>query len=271
MTAVGHRRHASARTTARRHPAHQSTCGACATLAALLTLGALVGCERQMRDMYSQPKLDPGEASPLFADGKASRPPPPGAVVRTMGDLAATSSGRRDDGELMRREAASAALQPPALGEALLQRGRERFSIYCLPCHGALGDGNGPVALRGFPHPPTFHQPRLRAAPDRHLFDVITQGYGVMVPYADRVTPEDRWAIVAYLRALQLSQHATFAELPSSLQARLRALPPTAEAPTPSPPSSSDSASAPPPSERPASSPARPGATRGGAATGVAR
>ncbi len=78
---------------------------------------------------------------------------------------------------------------------------------------------------RGFPAPPSYHQPRLREAPDRHFFDVITHGYGVMVPYADRVTPEDRWAIVAYIRALQLSQHAPAAALPPTLQARLRALP----------------------------------------------
>lgn len=198
--------------------------------ALLVLLLTLAGCERVVRNMYEQPRLDPGEGSSLFADGLASRPPPPGSVAHAMGDLAATSSGRRGTELPPQLQAAVAASAPPPFSAALLRRGQERYGIYCLPCHGALGDGDGPVVRRGFPAPPSYHQARLRQAPDRHFFDVMTQGYGVMVSYADRVTPEDRWAIVAYIRALQLSQHARIGELPPALQASLRALPPTAGA-----------------------------------------
>jgi mono/diheme cytochrome c family protein len=103
----------------------------------------------------------------------------------------------------------------------LLRRGQERFSIYCMPCHSPAGDGDGMVVRRGFPAPPSFHSDRLRAVPDRHIYDVITQGYGIMYPYADRVEPQDRWAIVAYIRALQLSQHAAADELSPAQRARL--------------------------------------------------
>ena len=192
---------------------------------------ALAGCERTMKNMYVQPKLGPDAASPLFPDGKGSRPPPPGSVAVASGDLAKTSSGRHGRDELEAREAANAASAPPATDLALLQRGQARYDIYCAPCHSIVGDGDGMVVRRGFPRPPSFHQARLRDAPDRHFFDVITQGYGVMLPYADRVTPQDRWAIVAYIRALQLSQDAPVAALPIDLQAGLRALPVPARAP----------------------------------------
>ena len=192
---------------------------------------ALAGCERTMKDMYVQPRLGPDAASPLWDDGKGSRPPPPGSVPMAVGDLAKTSSGRRGREELDARAAAESAAAPPATDLALLQRGRSRFDVYCSPCHSIVGDGDGMIARRGFPHPPTFHQARLRDAPDRHFYDVITQGYGVMPSYADRVTPQDRWAIVAYIRALQLSQNAQLGALPPELQASLRALPVPAHTP----------------------------------------
>jgi len=194
-------------------------------LALLLGLGLLGGCERLMRDMYEQPRYDPGEGSPLFANGKASRTPPPQSVPYSMGDPAAISSGRRGWEAVAERQVASLAETPPPVNRALLLRGRERYEIYCLPCHSPLGDGDGPIVRHGFPAPPSYHEPRLRAAPDRHFYDVITHGYGVMYAYGDRVEPADRWAIVAYIRALQLSQHAPFAALPPDLQASLRALP----------------------------------------------
>ena len=200
-------------------------------LALLAAACVLAGCERTMKDMYVQPRLGPDAASPLWDDGKGSRPPPPGSVPVAVGDLARTSSGRRGRDELDARAAAESAAAPPAVDLALLQRGQSRFDVYCSPCHSIVGDGDGMIARRGFPHPPTFHQARLRDAPDRHFYDVITQGYGVMPSYADRVTPQDRWAIVAYIRALQLSQNAQVGALPPELRASLRALP----TPTPAP------------------------------------
>lgn len=108
--------------------------------------------------------------------------------------------------------------QTPPVTLALLERGQERFRIYCTPCHSKLGDGNGMVVQRGFPPPPSYHIDRLRQAPVRHLYDVITNGYGAMYSFAERVQPADRWAIVAYIRALQRSQHATVADLPADQQ-----------------------------------------------------
>ena len=196
-----------------------------AALVPIALLLALAGCERAMHNMYRQPRYDRYESSPLFPNGRSERPPPPGSVPMAMGDLAATSSSRRGGQELRARAAAEAAAAPPPITAALLRRGQERFDIECLPCHSPAGDGDGPVVRRGFPHPPSFHQPRLRSAPDRHFYDVITNGYGVMYSYADRVTPQDRWAIVAYIRALQLSQDAPVAQVPAPIRERLPAAP----------------------------------------------
>ena len=110
---------------------------------------------------------------------------------------------------------------PLPVTAATLARGQERFGIFCAPCHGPLGDGDGLVARRGFPNPPSYHSDRLRNAPDSHLFAVITHGYGAMYPYANRVPPADRWAIVAYIRALQRSQHASLADVPAGERERL--------------------------------------------------
>jgi mono/diheme cytochrome c family protein len=107
----------------------------------------------------------------------------------------------------------------------LLARGQQRFGIYCAPCHGFGGDGDGMIVQRGMPRPPSFHSARLRTAPDAHFMAVITQGYGVMYSYADRVAPRDRWAIIAYIRALQLSRNAPVAELPEALRKRLNVAP----------------------------------------------
>ena len=110
----------------------------------------------------------------------------------------------------------------PALTPALLARGQERFRIYCTPCHSELGDGQGMIVQRGFPPPPSYHEERLRNAPTRHFYDVITHGYGAMYPFADRVPSDDRWAIAAYIRALQRSQNATLAEVPAAARGALR-------------------------------------------------
>lgn len=193
------------------------------TLVALAFALLAAGCERQMHDMYQQPRFDPDEGSSLWPDGRADRPPVPGTVVAATGDIAGTSSGRHGRQDAANwREAEQSQASPP-LTRTLLLRGQERYSIYCLPCHSPLGDGDGPVARHGFPHPPTYHQPRLRDATDRYLFDVITNGHGIMYSYADRVSPQDRWAIVAYIRALQLSQNAPIAQLPPALRDKVAA------------------------------------------------
>jgi len=137
----------------------------------------------------------------------------PASTPRTCSTLpAGTSSGRAGANDEQRRiEAEDATAIPYPVTLALLARGQERYEIYCVPCHSPLGDGAGMIARRGFPHPPSFHIDRLRRAPDRHIYDVMTNGYGVMYAYADRVSPQDRWAIVAYIRALQRSQGARLA------------------------------------------------------------
>lgn len=181
--------------------------------ACVLALASVSACENAAQNMYDQAKYKPLAASPLWADGRASRPREPDTVAFSTGPLADVSSGQRG---VIPAQAHSAVYT-----RAALMRGRERFNIYCSPCHGTAGDGNGYITLRGFPHPPTYHSDRLRAAPDEHFFDVITHGYGVMYPYADRVAPDDRWAIIAYIRALQLSQHAPLSDVPTEERAKL--------------------------------------------------
>ncbi|TME46494.1 MAG: cytochrome c [Alphaproteobacteria bacterium] len=132
----------------------------------------------------------------LFPDGTEAQPLPQGVVAQD--DL----------------ERADQSAKPPAVDARLLARGRERYDIYCSPCHGLTGSGDGMIVRRGFPAPPSYHAARLRAAPAQHIFDVITGGYGVMYSYASRIEPHDRWAIVAYVRALQESQSAKLADMP---------------------------------------------------------
>ena len=180
----------------------------------LLSVALLGGCEKLARNMYDQPRYKPMRESPLFADGTSARNAVPGTLAAASGVLAGTSSGRLGaDSELERAKAEAASANPYPVTMELLRRGQERYNIYCAPCHSPLGDGDGMVARRGFPHPPSYHSDRLRQAPDRHFYDVMTKGYGIMAPYADRVAPEERWAIVAYIRALQLSQYARIEDL----------------------------------------------------------
>jgi mono/diheme cytochrome c family protein len=113
-------------------------------------------------------------------------------------------------------------VQAPPVTLALLQRGQERFRIYCTPCHSELGDGGGMVVQRGFPPPPSYHIDRLRKVPAQHFYDVITNGHGAMYSFANRVQPADRWAIAAYIRALQRSQNATVADVPADQRGALQ-------------------------------------------------
>jgi mono/diheme cytochrome c family protein len=182
-------------------------------LGLLLSMG-IAGCDRSRFDMLRQPRLGPDASSPLFKDRKATRAPPPDTVAHAIGDAALVTSGRQGTAALQERDAAEARMSLPARPpRALLLRGQERYAIYCMPCHSPVGDGDGMVVRRGFPAPPSFHTERLRGASDRHLYDVISQGFGIMYPMADRIEPADRWAIVAFVRALQLSRHAPVSDL----------------------------------------------------------
>jgi mono/diheme cytochrome c family protein len=188
----------------------------------LLSLIVLAACEKAKQDMYDQPRYKPMARSDLFDNGTSVRVPPEGLAAYAQGPFSGTSSGRIGTEDMARRTAALAAQSIPyPITRQLLLRGQERYAIYCMPCHSPAGDGDGLIARRGFPHPPSYHIDRLRQAPDRHFFDVISNGYGIMYSYADRVEPEDRWAIVAYIRALQLSQHVDVHDLPADLAARL--------------------------------------------------
>ncbi len=165
-------------------------------------------------DMHVQPKYMPDDPSSLFQDGRSDRPEVPGTVAR----------GHLRTDELLytgRVNGVSADQFPFPVTREVLERGRERFNIYCTPCHDYTGSGQGMVVQRGFPPPPSYHSDRLRKAPAGHFFEVMTNGYGAMYSYAGRIAPEDRWAIVAYIRALQLSQHATMDDVPPEQRQKL--------------------------------------------------
>lgn len=162
---------------------------------------ALTGACRQK--MANQPRYDPFESSDFFTDGMAARPRVPGTVAR--GELATIPEVR--DGF------------PMPVTRALLDRGEQRFNIYCTPCHGRLGDGAGMIPSRGYRRPPSFHTATLRAQPTGHYYDVMTNGFGSMPSYRTMIPPQDRWAIIAYIKALQLSQNATVADVPPAQRA----------------------------------------------------
>lgn len=159
----------------------------------LVVLGLLGGCHRVTEDMGRQPRHNPDSRSALFADQQAARAPVPDGIVHASGDLAQLSSGRLD----------AARTSAPLLGDALIHRGQDRYVIYCLPCHGVSGAGDGEVVRRGFPKPPPLNSGTVVSATDARLTTAIRQGVGVMGPFSDRVSEADAAAIVAYLRVLQ--------------------------------------------------------------------
>jgi hypothetical protein len=160
-----------------------------------------------LNDMVDQAKREPHEASGIFLDGSSSRPIPPNtASWDEPVESIFFTTGRSVEGELIDAF-------PYPIDMDLLERGRERYDIYCSPCHGLDGYGQGIIVQRGFSPPSSFHIERLREAPAGHFFDVITNGFGQMYPYGYRVKPADRWAITAYIRALQLSQFTPLDEL----------------------------------------------------------
>jgi mono/diheme cytochrome c family protein len=168
-----------------------------------ICVAGVAGCTQEMAE---QPRYDPLEPSAFFTDGRSARPPVEGTVPKGYPRL---------DEHLYGGTVASVPADrlPMPLTHQLLVRGQERYDIYCSPCHDRVGNGQGMIVRRGFSPPPSFHDERLRLAPIGHFFIVMTEGYGTMPDYAAQVPPHDRWAIAAYIRALQLSQHATLAQL----------------------------------------------------------
>jgi mono/diheme cytochrome c family protein len=159
--------------------------------------------------MEHQPKLRPQSRNEFFADGRADRVPPPRTVARGM---------LRTEDHLHQGKDAGGAFAPGmpaglAIDVSFLQRGRDQYQIYCAPCHGATGDGNGITKRYGMGATPTYHDPRLRTMPDGEIYNTITNGKNTMLPYADKLVPEDRWAVVAFVRALQRAQQGTAADV----------------------------------------------------------
>jgi hypothetical protein len=192
---------------------------------------ALAGCRQ---DMHDQPRFKPLAQSDFYPDLRSARPPVEGTVAR--GQLHEDTyfyTGRMgaNPGDYM----------PFAVTQADLDRGRERFNVYCAPCHSRLGDGNGMIPQRGYRHPPSYHDERLRKAPLGYFFQVITDGFGAMPDYAAQIPPRDRWCIVAYIRALQLSQNATVGDAGGK------------QVPSPAPEFEEPGSGATPPIERPPS------------------
>jgi mono/diheme cytochrome c family protein len=176
----------------------------------------LSGCRSEM---YDQPRYEPYEATEFFDDGTSARPLVAGTVPwRDPREQKVASSEVFATGKAADKLAEEL---PFPLDRALLDRGQQRYRIFCTPCHGELGDGRGMIVRRGFNPPPSFHSALVRDKPIGHYFDVMTRGYGTMYSYAARVPARDRWAIAAYIRALQLSQNAKAADLPAQDQARL--------------------------------------------------
>jgi hypothetical protein len=175
----------------------------------------LAGCARL--DMQDQPKYKPQRPSEFFADGRSERQPVDGTIARgALDEDTAFYEGKDGDGEDITDF-------PIAINKAVIERGHQRFDVYCSPCHGRIGNGLGMIVRRGFKQPPSYHIDRLREAPVGHFYDVISNGYGGMLNYAAQVQPRDRWAIIAYIRALQYSENANINDLPAEARNRIPA------------------------------------------------
>jgi mono/diheme cytochrome c family protein len=177
----------------------------------LIMVGWLTACRQDMRN---DSRLKPLQETAFFADRNSSRPLVRGTIPRGGADQDEFYWTGQIAGHLVK------GFPSPVTAEQL-NRGRERYNIYCSVCHGITGKGDGMVVQRGFPPPPSLHEQRLRDAPEGHLFNVISNGYGAMYSYGSRVDPEDRWAIIAYIRALQISQNSGLANVPPGLRTEL--------------------------------------------------
>ena len=172
---------------------------------------ALMGCRQ---DMHNQPRYKPLAGTDFFGDGRSARPFVEGTVARGHLRLdAARYTGKVGDADVD--------YFPFPITRADLERGHDRFNIYCTPCHGRLGLGDGMVVKRGYRQPPSYMTDKLTQAPVGHFFDVISNGFGAMPSYASRLTPDDRWRVIAYVRALELSQNATLADVPEDKKGEL--------------------------------------------------
>jgi hypothetical protein len=191
--------------------------GRARALLAIAAVLAAVGGGACRQDMHDQPKYKPLRSSPFFDDARTSRPRIEGTVAR--GELA--GDAERTTGK--DRGGRYVVAGPLPVTAELLRRGRERYDIFCAVCHDRAGTGRGMIVQRGYRRPESLHVDRLRTAPDGYFFENITAGFGVMPSYAAQVPVDDRWAIVAYVRALQLSQRATLADLPAAERAKLEA------------------------------------------------
>ncbi len=169
------------------------------------------GCNPELlrQDMANQPKNKPLSTSDFFTDGRSERP----LIENTV------AHGSIANDEFVVPKDSNAF--PLPVTAKLLERGEDRYKIYCTPCHGLQGDGNGMIVMRGMKRPPSYHIDRLRQSPNGYFYDVITNGFGAMYGYSAQIQPKDRWAIIAYVRALQLSRNAKAAELPESLRSRI--------------------------------------------------
>jgi hypothetical protein len=177
----------------------------------VLAFTILTGCRQ---DMHDQPKYKALAPSAFFSDGRSARPLVPGTVAR--GEL-------REDTDLYQGKVDGKLVDafPFPVTQKILERGQERYGIYCVPCHDLVGNGQGMVVRRGFRAPPSYHIERLRQAPAGHFYDVITNGFGAMQDYSVQVPVHDRWAIVAYIRALQLSQNASLNDVAEADRSKL--------------------------------------------------
>jgi mono/diheme cytochrome c family protein len=182
-------------------------------LAAVSLLLMCAGCRL---DMHLQPRYNPYDPTDFFGDGQSARLPVEGTVPR--GDLKLGPNELFYSGKLNNQPSDAF---PYPVTQQIVERGRERYNVFCSPCHGFSGDGDGMIVQRGFRHPPSLHEDRLRTAPVGHYFDVITNGFGVMYPYAYRIPVADRWAIISYVRALQLSRQVPIADVPEDERAKL--------------------------------------------------
>jgi mono/diheme cytochrome c family protein len=180
-----------------------------------VALLCLTACRQ---DMHDQPRYKPFAATDFFGDGRSARPLPEGTVARGRLRLDKARYVGTVDGE-------DVDYFPFPITRADLTRGQERFNIYCSPCHSRLGDGKGMIVRRGFRQAGNYHEERLVKAPVGHFFDVITNGFGAMPSYASRIDPDDRWRIIAYIRALQLSENATIEDVPAEQRSKLSAAP----------------------------------------------